>query len=45
MARVALSVSYNCVDINSENMGSTGNENDAVIYYVASTCHGFDCPQ
>ena len=36
--------SYNCVDINSENMGSTGNENGAVIYYVASTCHGFDCP-
>lgn len=37
--------SYQCVDINSQgNLGSAGNENGHVIYYVASTCHGFDCP-
>ena len=36
--------SYDCVDVNAEGVGSSGDENGAVLYYVASTCVGFLCP-
>ena len=37
-------LSYYCVDVNSEGIGSAASEEGVLIYYVASTCHGFDCP-